>query len=149
MCVYTHLPSTHILTFKTYTDSHNSHKCIQQNHMKPHHRLHLHNLTHSHHTHIVTGTQSLLTCSDTLVSAHRITFSYTCIYMNSHNTRSCLPAYTDTHPHKIICTTTHNGSLTHRPHCHTPSHTCAPTHLHPYSVSCPCSLGHIQWVLGL
>lgn len=130
-CMYIHTCPPHMFSHSKHTQTlTHSHKRTQQNHMKSHHRLHLHNLTHSHHARIVTGTQSLLTCSDTLVPAHRITLSYTCVYMNPHNTRSCLPAYTDTHPHKIIHTITHNGSHTHRPHCRTPSHTCAPTHLH-------------------
>lgn len=95
--------------------------------MKSHHCLHLHNLTHSHHTRIVTGTQSLLTCSDTLVPAHRITLTHLCIHEFTQYSL-CLPPYT--HPHKIIHTITHDGSHTHIPHCRTPSHTRAPTHFH-------------------
>lgn len=97
----------------------------QQNRMKSHHRLHLHNLTHSHHTRIVTGTQSLLTCSDTLVPAHRITLSHTCVYMNSHNTRCAFPL-TRTHTRSYI--QSHTMGLTHTYHTAAHHHTLVHPH---------------------
>lgn len=126
MCIYTcppHMfsPSKHTQTLKR------SHKRAQQNHMKSHHRLHLHNLTHSHNTRIVTGTQSLLTCSDTLVPAHRIILSYTCVYMNSHNTHPCLPAYTDTPTQNHTYNHTQRVLHTQTTLPHTITHSCTHT----------------------
>lgn len=71
---------------------------------------------------------------------HNITLSYTYMYMHTYNTRSYLPIYTGTLPHKITHTITHNWShsravIHHNSHCHTPSHTRALTHLYPNSVS--------------
>lgn len=106
------------------------------------------NHSHSHHTYTVTGTQPLLTDSDTLMHSHTTTLSHLqALELTQH---SLTPSHVYWHPtQNIIHTITHDWS--HTPMHYDPWYLTLP-HTMTYSstrtLAYPHSLAHIQWLLG-
>lgn len=149
VCVYTHLPSTHVLTFKTYTDSHTF---TQAYSTEPHEITPSLTLTQSYtltsHSHSYRDTGS----SDMLLHTHACPQNHTLIHLCIHELTqySLMPSRLHRHAPTQNHMYNHTQRVSHTQTTlpHTITHSCTHT-IAPHSVSYPRSLVHIQWLLGL